>query len=177
MKFIVGLITAVVAIGLIAVLAIVTGAYNIAATVPHSGFERLILNNAMVYSVRSHSGPDVAKRWDEEELREGFQEYNEMCIHCHGAPGKEPSAIGKGLHPEPPDLTKVPQRWNNAELFWIVKNGIKMTGMPAFGPTHDDDTVWNIVGFVRRLPGMSAEDYKRMEGQQPAGDPQEHHHH
>jgi hypothetical protein len=74
MKFIAGLIAAVVAIGLIAVLAIVTGAYNIAATVPHSGFERLILSNAMVYSVRSHSGPDVAKTWDEEELREGFQE-------------------------------------------------------------------------------------------------------
>ncbi len=175
MKFVAGLVTAVVAIALVAVLAIITGVYNVAATVPHTSFERLILNNAMAYSVRSHSGPDVAKTWNERELREGFQEYNEMCIYCHGAPGKEASDIGQGLHPEPPDLTKTPQRWNNAELFWIVKNGIKMTGMPAFGPTHDDDTVWNIVGFVRKLPSMSAEDYKKMEGQSQ-WDSQEHHH-
>jgi mono/diheme cytochrome c family protein len=177
MKFIAGVVVALVAITLIAVLVIITGVYNIAATVPHTGFERLILSNAMVYSVRSHSGPDVAKTWNEAELREGFQEYNEMCIYCHGAPGKEASDIGKGLHPEPPDLAKALQRWNDAELFWIVKNGIKMTGMPAFGPTHDDETIWNIVGFVRRLPNLSVGDYKRMEGGQPAGEPQDHHHH
>jgi mono/diheme cytochrome c family protein len=86
-----------------------------------------------------------------------------MCVYCHGAPGKEASDIGQGLHPSPPNLAEIAQRWKNSELFWIVKNGINMTGMPAFGPTHADDTIWNIVGFVRQLPHLTAEDYSGIE--------------
>jgi mono/diheme cytochrome c family protein len=69
----------------------------------------------------------------------------------------------QGLRPEPPNLAQTSEQWTNAQLFWIIKNGIKMTGMPAFGPTHQDDAIWNIVGFVRRLPQISAEGYQAME--------------
>ena len=64
-----------------------------------------------------------------------------MCVVCHGAPGKEPSYIRQGLRPEPPNLAESSKRWGGAELFWIIKNGIKMTGMPAFGPTHQDEEI------------------------------------
>jgi len=98
-------------------------------------------------------------------VRDGFKEYDETCIICHGAPGKEHSKIGKGLEPQTPDLVKTEKGWTNAQLFWIVKNGIRMSGMPAFGKTHPDPVIWNIVGFVRRLPRISALEYEAMEAQ------------
>jgi mono/diheme cytochrome c family protein len=163
MKFVAGFVAAIVVICISALVVIITGAYNIAATVPHTGFERIIFSTTMRNSVLSRAGSDTEHVTGEEQVREGFREYNEMCITCHGAPGKEQSDIGKGLHPKPPDLAETLRRWNSAQLFWIVKNGVKMTGMPAFGPTHGDDQIWNIIAFVQRLPGMSADAYKAME--------------
>ena len=173
MTIIVGFVVSIVAIIATAALMITTGIYNVAATVPHTALERAILSSVMFYSVRSHAGSDVNQTWNEDQIRQGFEEYDAMCIHCHGAPGKEASEIGKGLRPRPPNLAETGQRWNNAQLFWIVKNGIRMSGMPAFAPTHTDGTLWNIVGFVRDLPRLSAEDYRGM--QQPK-EPHEHHH-
>jgi mono/diheme cytochrome c family protein len=163
MKFIGGFVTALAISALVAIMVVVSGIYNVSATVPHTELERLILNSTMHYSVRAHAGEDSQKSWSDGQVREGFKEYNDMCIICHGAPGKERSKIGKGLRPEPPNLAETSRHWNNAQLFWIVKNGIKMTGMPAFGPTHQDEEIWNIVGFVRRLPQLSAEDFEAME--------------
>jgi mono/diheme cytochrome c family protein len=85
-----------------------------------------------------------------------------MCAACHGAPGKERGEIGKGLNPSPPNLAEVASSWSSAELFWILKNGIKMTGMPAFGPTHSDARLWSIVAFVMQLPKLTPDDYKKM---------------
>jgi mono/diheme cytochrome c family protein len=163
MKFVAGFLTALAVSALAAILIIVSGVYDVAATLPHTGLGRVILNSTMRFSVRAHAGDDVQKTWSEDQVREGFKEYDGMCIICHGAPGKERSMIGKGLRPEPPNLAQTSEQWNNAQLFWIIKNRIKMTGMPAFGPTHQDDAIWNIVGFVRRLPRISAEGYQAME--------------
>jgi len=103
-----------------------------------------------------------------------------MCVICHGAPGKEQSEISKGLHPSPPDLAEAPRRWNSAQLFWIVKNGIKMTGMPAFGPTHSDNQLWDLVAFVQKLPSLSPDQYNQMQQEDGAYDhehgPHEHQH-
>lgn len=100
-----------------------------------------------------------------------------MCIICHGAPGKERSDIGKGLEPRAPNLVKAEKGWTNAQLFWIVKNGIRMTAMPAFGRTHPDPVIWNIVGLVRRLPQISAREYESMavQARKPAGCEARHH--
>ena len=68
-----------------------------------------------------------------------------------------------GFYHEPPDLSKGIDEWSPAELFWIIKNGIKMSAMPAFGPTHKDEELWAIVAFLRRLPNLSPDEYKEME--------------
>ncbi len=108
----------------------------------------------------------------------GFKDYDEMCIICHSAPGKERKAISKGMRPEPPNLAETSKRWTTTQLFWIVKNGIKLTGMPAFGATHGDDEIWNIVGFVRLLPEMSADTFRAMEVEyESAGRNEEQGHH
>jgi mono/diheme cytochrome c family protein len=85
------------------------------------------------------------------------------------------SAVGKGLRPRAPDLAQAARNWDSGSLFWIVKNGIKMTGMPAFGPTHDDQTIWNIVAFVSRLPDITPEQYRQFE-EQTAGSGDQHEH-
>ena len=71
-------------------------------------------------------------------------------------------ASAGALQPAPPDLTKTAATLDDAELYWIMKNGIKMTGMPAFGPTHNQEELWAMVAFTRRLPEMSQSEYKKI---------------
>ena len=99
---------------------------------------------------------------------EGFEHYDEMCTGCHGGPGIERSEIGKGLDPQPPNLSDAVKAWTPRQLFWIIKHGIKMTGMPSFGATHNDKDVWNIVALIEKLPEMSPEQYKQMNEEVPA---------
>jgi mono/diheme cytochrome c family protein len=151
----------VLAVG--ALVFISAGTYNVAATTPHTALARWLMNTTQERSVAARADevppqPPV----DSAMLRHGFEEYREMCVTCHGAPGVERGALGKGINPEPPDLAKESAEWSDRELFWITKHGIKMAGMPAFGAAHSDEELWGIVAFVRRLESMSAEEYRRL---------------
>ena len=74
------------------------------------------------------------------------------CATCHGHDGRTPSAIGRWQYPPSPDLgSPSVQQWSDAELFWIIKHGIRNTGMPGFGRIHSDEEIWNLVRFVRSL--------------------------
>ncbi|HLW74694.1 MAG TPA: cytochrome c, partial [Gammaproteobacteria bacterium] len=95
-------------------------------------------------------------------VEQGFDHYHEMCEGCHLAPGIEDSELRSGLNPQPPLLYKTVPHSSPAELFWTVKNGIKMTGMPAWGVTHDDAKIWAIVAFLEQLPKMTPEQYQAM---------------
>ncbi|MFQ5566979.1 MAG: c-type cytochrome, partial [Paracoccaceae bacterium] len=92
----------------------------------------------------------------------GANDYDSMCAACHGAPGMSPEAVGQGLNPPAPDLAEEVLEMTPAELFWVTKNGIKMTGMPAWGVTHDDQTIWPVVAFMTRLPGLDQAAYKEL---------------
>ncbi len=163
MRFFAGFVTALVLVAILAVLVIFTGAYNVAASVPHSKLEFTILHMTMRSSVIARAGTESREAWSDAEVRDGFKDFDEMCIICHAAPGKELRSIGKGMRPQPPNLADAVKRWTDAQLFWIIKNGVKMTGMPAFGLTHNDNQIWNIVGFVRQLPKISADEFAKME--------------
>lgn len=142
---------------------IYSGAYNVAATEPHFRSTLWVLSTAMDRSVRQHaSGIGVSETFKSPDLPEGYEHYREMCVICHGAPGVQRSEIGEGLYPGPPDLKEAVGDLMPSEVYWIVKNGIKMSGMPAFGPTHDENKLWNIAAFVKCLPEMSAEQYSKM---------------
>jgi mono/diheme cytochrome c family protein len=99
---------------------------------------------------------------DPKLIRTGIGHFNEMCVTCHGAPGVPKSEIGMGLNPDPPDLAKEGAEQSPARLFWVLKNGIKMTGMPSFGMTHTDDQIWSIVAIVKQLPKLNAEQYAAL---------------
>ena len=97
-------------------------------------------------------------------LRIGFVHYNEMCATCHGGPGITPDELSKGLFPAPPKFYKSDDMPEPAEAFWIIKNGIKFTAMPAFGPTHDDQKIWAITDFLlNKMNKMTPEEYQEWQ--------------
>lgn len=169
--FLVGLL--VVALGLAAILA--TGAYNVAASSPPSKLETRIATFALNKSVgkRAPGGKNPFAA-SPQVLGQGFAHYKENCVACHGAPGVDASEAADGLNPPAPDLTlpRVQAR-PDGEIFWIVSNGIKMTGMPAFSPTHKPDECWKLVAFLRHLPEITEEEKKILK----AGTEEAEHHH
>ena len=142
------------------VIFIYSGTYNIAATVPHSELATWIFNTVKTSSIRKHS-EDIKEPSLEDEglVREGFEHYEDMCVGCHGAPGIDQAEV---FNPAPPDLAKAVEALRPAEIFWVIKNGIKMTGMPESGSTRSDEEIWEIVALVERLPDLTPEEYKLM---------------
>lgn len=103
---------------------------------------------------------------DPATIRAGARAFAERgCANCHGGPGVPWAKFSEGLQPGPPDLTEVVPHRAPAALFWVVKHGINMTAMPSFGAVGaKDDEIWAIVAFLRKLPGVSAADYKAWTG-------------
>lgn len=142
---------------------IFTGAYDVAATREHLGVTRWALHELTERSVARRAVPVTgAAPTDSAALAHGFEHFDGMCVSCHGAPGVERGEIGQGMNPEPPDLAEEVEEWSDAELFWITKHGVRLAGMPAFGPTHSDEEIWALVGFMRRLPDMDGEAYQAL---------------
>ena len=161
----VGVIISVLVVELILfVIFIHSGMYNVAATSPDPGPIRWVFSTTSDNSVEHHSkGISTPSLNDSSMVKEGFGHYNEMCVGCHGAPGVERSEIGKGLYPHGPNLANSARELEPAELFWVAKNGIKSTGMPAFGPTHSDQKIWAIVAFLEKMKDMKPQDYLSMQ--------------
>jgi len=82
----------------------------------------------------------------------GEMNFGGSCATCHGYDGRKPSDIGRSQYPPSPDLgSPAVQEWSDAELFWIIKHGVRHSGMPGFGRIHSDEEIWNLVRFVRSL--------------------------
>jgi mono/diheme cytochrome c family protein len=139
-----------------------SGVYNVAATAPHSRLVAAILDAGQDASVEEHAkGLEPLASALEAKGRAGFVGYEKMCVGCHAAPGVERSDVGKGLYPPAPELwTK--KYLTMSEVYWIETNGIKDTGMPAFGRTHEADELWQVASFVMRLGKMSAKDFDTL---------------
>lgn len=152
------------------------GFFNVAATDRHSAPVRWVMEQARIRSIKMHAaGIQVpADLGDPQKVVMGTDHFAAHCAVCHGAPGVPKGDIARGLYPAPPDLAEAAARYTPAELFWILKNGIKMTGMPAWSD-HSDDELWSAVAFIEKLPGMSEQDYAKlvMESMAAGG----HHHH
>lgn len=106
-----------------------------------------------------------------ETLRDARSHFADHCATCHGNDGAGNTMIGKGLYPKPPDLRLAEtQSLSDGELFWIIENGIRFTGMPAFGGGHGStDDSWKLVLFIRHLPQLAMEERVEMERQNPKG--------
>ena len=139
-----------------------TGAYDVAATEEHAPITRWMLNTLQHRSVAARAELPVAIPDDPAAIDHGFEHFHAMCVECHGAPGYDRGEIGEGMNPTPPRLEEEAHEWTDAELFRITKHGIRLAGMPAFGPTHGDEEIAGIVAFIRVMESMTEEEYAEM---------------
>jgi mono/diheme cytochrome c family protein len=173
MKKIILTVLAVILLEIVAVMIVVySGIPDVSAAKPEGGLAIWFLNATKDHSIRSRAeNIKVPSLNDTSLIAIGFGHYHSMCVTCHGAPGREPDELAAGLNPparrrpeglgEPaPDLGISTTDLSPGEMFVIVKGGIKMTGMPAWGQTHSDSALWAIVAFLQRLQTMTPEAYR-----------------
>lgn len=140
-----------------------SGLYSVAATSGHFPLFQAFLDFALHQSVTTHArGTPVPPLDAQAMIRRGAGHYQGGCAPCHGAPGQSRSPITRGMLPEPPELGAQIREWTPAQLFWIVRHGIKYTGMPAWPAPQRADEVWDIVAFLLRLPHMDEGTYRRL---------------
>ena len=147
---------------------IYAGIYNIGADAPHSKLVYQTLDQLREKSIASYS-KDIeppADLNDPKRLAAGAGLYNEMCTSCHLGPGLEKSEMSQGLYPPAPELARSTKH-TAAQQFWIIKHGVKLSAMPAWGKTHDDQLIWDMVSFVREMPKMSPDQYKAIVASAP----------
>jgi len=146
-----------------AAVGIYAGLYNIAADVPHTQPVYWLLETMRDRSIAARAREVVvpADLNDPTRISKGAGQYADMCSGCHLAPGMKRTEISQGLYPRAPELRRK-TTLTPAEQFWVVKHGIKMTGMPAWGVTHDDALLWDVVAFVRKLPELTPEQYETL---------------
>lgn len=140
-----------------------SGLYSVAASRGHWALMERFLRFGMVNSVRTHAPQTKPPSLDDNGMIQlGAAHYHEGCAPCHGAPGMRADPVAQAMLPAPPDLRDHVPLWTDQELFWIIKNGLKYTGMPAW-PTQDrDDEVWTVVAFVRKLPKVEPHEYAAL---------------
>ena len=145
---------------------VLSGLYDVSASRPDNAVVRWLLVTARDRSIdRRAAEITVPPLADPKLIQEGFEHYHEMCTGCHLAPGIQSSEIREGLNPQPPLLADVVPHSSPARLFWVIKHGVKMTGMPAWGKSHSDQMIWAMVAFLQQLPTLTPEQYRAMEKQ------------
>lgn len=163
MRFLAGVAVTICVLIIFGIIIIYSGWVNVSAANKPSDLESWLLGTTMDNSVEKHAEnlniPDLKSS---DKINEGFIHYDEMCAGCHGAPGKSETDLAKGLNPDAPDLSKSATELTPKEIFWVTKNGIKMTGMPSWGKSHSDDKIWALVAFIEKLPGMSGAQYDSL---------------
>jgi len=131
------------------------GLLPVNADVPPSGLEMRFIPIAVHASV-AHNAEQQPNPVDptDENLIAGGEIYAELCARCHGTPGRGPSVLGASFYPPAPQFTVQPSSYTEGELFWIVKHGIRNTGMPAWGRLLTDQDIWQVVAALRRLDSL-----------------------
>ncbi|NYZ10932.1 c-type cytochrome [Azospirillum sp. RWY-5-1] len=150
-----------------------SGLYNVAASREHWAVTNWVLHFTLRNSVETHAMAIQAPPLDDESMVfRGLGHYEGGCKPCHGAPGDAGNPIVQRILPQPPNLAESVSDWSDAELFWIVRNGLKYAGMPAWVAPERDDEVWSVVAFLRRMSGMPAEEYRRLARNDTIFDPE-----
>jgi len=156
--------TSLIILSIIGGLFIWFGIFNVAATEKHWDATTALLEMVRDRSISTRSeGLMVPDLTASEMIARGAPNYAAMCSQCHLAPGVKKTEIHEGLYPQPPifyqrmDSTRKPQ-----EMFWVIKNGLKLTGMPSWGKYNSDTQIWDMVAFVSSMNTMTPEQYKEL---------------
>lgn len=130
-----------------------SGAYNVSAVTQHWSPVFKLMEYAMRQSVRRHAQQIEMPALDAPDMaRAGERHYERFCVQCHGAPGRAPDTAALSMQPVPGPLSAAAHKWQLRELYWIVSNGIKMTGMPAWQAHLSEQERWEVVAYLRAMP-------------------------
>jgi len=148
----------------IAFAVIYSGAFNVAATVEDAAPLRWMLIATREASIKRHARNIQAPApGGTERVENGFRLFRQECAMCHTPPGRPVTTMSKGLNPAVPPLAELVEDMTDAELFWVTKNGIRFTGMPAWTASESDQTIWDVVAFMRTSSNMKAADYDALD--------------
>ena len=138
------------------------GFYSVAGTAEEPAIVKWALIQVRTASIAKHATGNPPMPFDAAAVTAGARAYAARgCVYCHGGPGTEWAKFSEGLRPDPPDLKDDAMEHSPAQLFWVIKNGINMTGMPSFALAGvPDPEIWQIVAFLKKLPEISEADYK-----------------
>jgi mono/diheme cytochrome c family protein len=163
LKTLTTLLLAALALILVGAAVVYFGVINVAADVPHSAPIQALLETArqrsIVVRAERIEAPDLS---DGELIRTGAGNYDAMCAMCHLAPGVEVTELSANLNPAPPSLADANRMKDPARDFWIIKHGIKATGMPAWGKSMEDRYIWGLVALLEQLPSLTAMEYRAL---------------
>lgn len=157
--FLAGAISLIVLAIIVAAAVAFGGLYPVAASDPHAAGVKWFIAQSRDHAVERGASRLTAPKFSAADIREGAGHFKGMCQACHGGPGVEPQEFAGGMNPHPPDLARAAGDLSVSEVFWIAKNGLKMTGMPAFGKTDEDEELWKVAAFVKELPTFNASEY------------------
>lgn len=160
---------AALVVGGVAGAVIFVGVYDIGADAPHTKPVHWLIETLRDRSiaVRARGVAVPADLNDQKRIATGAGLYAEMCSGCHLAPGMEKTEISQGLYPPAPELSRGLAH-APAQEFWMIKHGVKLTAMPAWGRTHSDELMWDMVAFIRKLPTLSPAQYQAAVKSAPA---------
>ena len=150
------------------------GYYSVAGTAEDPALVHWALIQVRTASINHYANdPPPANLNDAGNVQAGAKAFAGLgCANCHGAPGVTWAKFSEGLRPDPPDLKDVVDHRTPSQLFWVIKNGINMTGMPSFALAGaKDDAIWSVVAFLKKMPSVSEADYKAWTAPPPAPTP------
>lgn len=142
------------------------GLYDVAAVVPDQPLVAKALHYVSDRAIAARLGDIKVPAGLEKPalVQAGAVLFGQNCVTCHGGPGLAPTKVAQGLNPTPPDLFRSGRDAEPDETFWFVKNGVKMTGMPGFGPTMTDAEIWSLTAFLRQAPGLTSAQFAQQTG-------------
>jgi mono/diheme cytochrome c family protein len=151
---------------LAATLFVYFGVYNVSALAQHTPPVYRFLQFAMVRSVAVRGGAaEVPELRQLNWKRAGLGAYDEHCLRCHGGPGVAPENFSLGMVPAPTAIVSIARKRDPAEIFWVIKHGIKMTGMPAWQYRMSEREMWEIVAFIKEIPELRVAEYLLLRNQ------------
>jgi len=139
-----------------------SGIYNIGADDHHTNIVLSVIEHLRDRSIAVRARTiDQPTGGSAASIAAGAARYSALCVACHLAPGVVNSDLRPGLYPHPPNLA-AGEPEDSRRAFWIIKHGIKMSAMPAWGKTLNDAEIWDLVAFVRKMPDVTPQAYQRM---------------
>jgi len=139
-----------------------SGIYDTSASKPHTRFTTWLTHETMIHSVRRRAaGVTPPSSVSPDRIVAGFCAYESHCVACHGAAGVARQRWVSGMEPAPPYLLDSTRKFTAPQLFWTVKNGIKMTGMPSWRDSMRDEEIWDVVAFLEAMPRMNSDAYRQ----------------